>query len=187
MGSRPRRPSSARAPGRRPMDARRTSVAAPMIARVQGAKASDVDLLVAHRQAMFAAIGGFSPADLEASDPVYRRWIRPRLRDGRAGAVVARSGDEPVGSAVIWLREDQPRPGAPKLLVPYIMSVYVDPRFRGLGIATQLTRALIAWAAQRGYFRVLLHASVFGRSVYRRLGFERTWEMRWGGPYRSGP
>jgi GNAT superfamily N-acetyltransferase len=136
---------------------------------------------------MFAAIGGFSEADLEAADLVYRRWIRPRLRSGRAWAVVARARGRAVGSAVVWLRDDQPRPGSPALRIPYILSVFVDPDFRGQGIASGMTQALVGWAARRGYPRVVLHASGFGRSVYRRLGFERTWEMRFGGPYRSGP
>lgn len=136
---------------------------------------------------MFRAIGGFTRPDLDAADPVYRRWIAARLRTGRAVAVVARRGGAPVGSAVAWLREDQPRPGAPRRLVPYLMSVFVEPAERGRGIASRMTVFLLDWARESGYPRTVLHASKFGRSVYRRLGFRRTWEMRWGPPHRSGP
>jgi GNAT superfamily N-acetyltransferase len=146
---------------------------------------SDLDLLVAHRRAMFQDIGGFTSVDLAAADPVYRRWIRGRLRSGRAHAVVAEAAGRTIASAVVWFREDQPRPSAPTLRVPYLMSVYVEPEFRGNGIATRLTETLVERSSSHGYPRVLLHASRFGRTVYARLGFERTWEMRLGRPHRS--
>ncbi|MCI4366841.1 MAG: GNAT family N-acetyltransferase, partial [Thermoplasmata archaeon] len=92
---------------------------------------------------MFADIGGFSARDLRASDGVYRRWLQPRLRSKRAFALVAEVRGTIVGSAVVWLREDQPRPGFPPRRIPYIMSVYVEPGSRGLGVATRLTEALI--------------------------------------------
>jgi GNAT superfamily N-acetyltransferase len=132
---------------------------------------------------MWGDIGGFSEPDVAAADPVYRRWLRPRLRSGKAWAVLAMDHGGPVGSAVVWLRDDQPRPGAPGLRVPYILSVYVDPGHRGRGIASRMTGSLLEWAKGRGYPRTVLHASKLGRSVYARLGFERTWEMRYGGAY----
>ena len=152
------------------------------------ATASDLATLVAHRRAMFFALGGHGERELAASDAPYRRWIRGRLATRRAiGLVATRPGLGIVGSAVMWFREDQPRPGVRRLRVPYLMSVYVEPRSRGGGVATALTERLVAEAARLGYPRVVLHASRFGRSVYGRLGFERTWEMRYGPTYRRGP
>jgi|SRR5579871_4889044 len=154
---------------------------------LRSATARDVPVLVAHRRAMFFAMGGFPEAELAAADPVYRRWIRTRLASGRAHALIAETDGVPRGSAVCWLREDQPRPGSPRLRLPYILSVYVAPEHRGRGIAGRLTRGLVDWAMGQGYPRTTLHASRFGRSVYRRLGFARTWEMRFGGSHRKGP
>ena len=155
--------------------------------RVRPARPSELALLVRHRRRMFEAIGGFLPDDLAAADPVYRRWLRTRLATGRAAAVVGELRGRVVGSAIVWLREDQPRPGAPRLRVPYVLSVFVEPAFRGRGVARRLTAWTLAWSAARGYPRTVLHASRFGRSVYASLGFERTWEMRYGGSHRRGP
>lgn len=151
---------------------------APVLRR---ARAADIETLVAHRRAMFFAIGGHTTAELDRADPVYRRWIRARLAERRAVAMLATRQGRPVGSAVLWLREEQPRPGRGPPGLPYVMSVFVAPAERGQGIAGRLTDALVRWARSRGYGRITLHATRFGRSVYRRLGFERTWEMRLGG------
>jgi GNAT superfamily N-acetyltransferase len=137
---------------------------------------------------MWEAIGGgFSPKELDRHDRAYRGWLRSRLASGSAGAVVAWEGSRAVGSGLVWLREDQPRPGTTRLKMPYILSIFTVPDRRGSGIATGVTRWLVAWARTRGYQRVLLHASRFGRGVYRKLGFDRTWEMRLGGSFRHGP
>ena len=45
-------------------------------------------------------------------------------------------------------------------------------------MATRIVRKLIELCRDAGYPNAELHASRFGRRVYGRLGFERTWEMR---------
>ena len=155
--------------------------------RVSPARGSDLGTLVAQRQAMFEAIGGFLPEDFEGHNRVYRRWLSQRLRSGHAYAVIAWEGERPIGGGVVWLREEQPRPRAPQLTLPYILSIYVEPGARGRGVATAITARLVEWSKRKGFTRIVLHASRFGRGVYRRLGFERTWEMRLGGTYRRRP
>lgn len=155
---------------------------------LRAARAADLELLVAHRRRMWEAIGGgFTDAEMARHDRAYRPWLRRRLGSGLAAAVVAWEGRRAVGSGLVWLREDQPRPGSPHQRMPYILSIYTVPDRRGAGIASEVTGWLVAWAREQGYSRVLLHASRFGRGVYRRLGFARTWEMRLGGSFRHGP
>lgn len=136
---------------------------------------------------MFEAIGRFRPADLDRHDRIYRRWIAAQRRAGKAAGRIAWIGSEPVGSGVVWLQPGQPRPAWPELEVPYLMSIFVEPGHRGAGIGAAVTEALVLWARARGFRRVVLHASPFGRRVYERLGFERSWEMRLGGSSIPGP
>ncbi len=136
---------------------------------------------------MFAAVSRFDGPALDAHDRRYRRWIAARLRSGRAAGRIATIDGQPVGSGVVWLQPSQPRPAGPFETTPYLMSIYVEPSCRGRGVGSAVTRALVAWARALGYTRVTLHASPFGRPVYRRLGFERSWEMRLGGPSIPGP
>lgn len=148
---------------------------------------SDVATLVEHRRRMFEAMARYAPEQLACHDGRYRRWISSRLRSGRAAAVIAWEGSRPVASAVVWLRESQPRPVSAQLVTPYILSVFVAPDRRHRGLGGQVTKALVDWSTQRGFSRVVLHASPFGRGLYERLGFERSWEMRTGGSSVPGP
>lgn len=53
----------------------------------------------------------------------------------------------------------------------YIWGVYVEPAYRGQGIATQLTQQAIAHLKTIGCTHAVLNASPSGRPVYERLGF----------------
>jgi RimJ/RimL family protein N-acetyltransferase len=139
----------------------------------------DLDLLVSHRQRMWQAMGRFTAAQHNEASRTYRRWLRPRLRSGRATAfIVEGRGKQPVASGVVWLQEFQPRPTWGGTHQAYLMSVFTEPAARGRGHATRITRAAMAWAKEEGAERMALHASAQGARIYRRLGFERTHEMR---------
>lgn len=60
----------------------------------------------------------------------------------------------------------------------YIWGVYVERNYRSQGIATALTERAIDHLKALGCTRVILHASPSGRSVYGRLGFIASNEMR---------
>ena len=108
---------------------------------------------------MFEAIGRYRATDLDAHDRVYREWIRRRLWSGEAVGFVATRGRKALGSGVLWLRENQPRPGSGHLVVPYIMSMFVDPELRRSGVGGRIANSLLRWANRRRFPRVLLHAS----------------------------
>ncbi|MGP8076307.1 MAG: GNAT family N-acetyltransferase [Thermoplasmata archaeon] len=141
---------------------------------------ADVPLLADHRHRMWTEIGNRTEAEITEHDARYRRWTRPRLRSEELVGFVAESPKGTVvGSGIVWFRSDQPRPKIPTLTIPYILSMYTEVDWRGRGIASGIVRRLVAECRTRGYPSVVLHASEQGRSVYRRLGFERTWEMRY--------
>lgn len=60
----------------------------------------------------------------------------------------------------------------------YIWGVYVEPAYRGQGIANQLTQAAIAHLKTLHCTRAILHASPSGKPIYTRLGFCESNEMR---------
>ena len=147
--------------------------------QLRRATVGDVDLLVAHRLAMFREIGGRPERVLARHGRPYLTWLVPRLTSAEVVAWVAEDTEgRPVGSGGVWFQPSHPRPGTLALRTPYVLSMYTVPAARGRGIATAVVRAAVALSRKLGHGRVVLHASAMGRPVYERLGFRPTREMR---------
>jgi ribosomal protein S18 acetylase RimI-like enzyme len=81
--------------------------------------------------------------------------------------LVAWEGKEPVGHAHIAWKGTQ-------LGAPEIQDVYVTEELRGRGIGTELSRAAERLAAERGYERISISASIANAGalrLYRHLGY----------------
>jgi len=147
---------------------------------IRQATLRDLDVLVHQRREMWREIGDHTDAELDAADRVYRPWASQRLRSGTLVGWVAENRDRTVvAGGCVWLQEIQPRPGREDKVQPYLLSMYTEPDARGKGLASRIVREALRWARARGYARMALHASDFGRRVYERAGFTRTWEMRY--------
>ena len=62
-----------------------------------------------------------------------------------------------------------------------IVNVFTEPQWRRRGIASLLIKEIIIWSKNEKIDRLLLHASDEGRSIYQRLGFVASNEMRFVG------
>jgi len=49
-----------------------------------------------------------------------------------------------VGGGSVWLREVQPYTGFQGGKIPYLMSIYTDPYYRGRGTGTMVARKALA-------------------------------------------
>lgn len=148
--------------------------------RIRRATLRDLDILVEQRHRMFDAFRKVTKEEHEVGDREYRKWARRLMEKGELVGWIAETvpGRKAVAGGAVWLLEHQPRPGVPAGKTPYLLSMYTDPGHRGRGLATRIVREAMRWSRENGYRRMTLHASRFGRGVYRRLGWERTWEMR---------
>ncbi|MFJ4297097.1 GNAT family N-acetyltransferase [Curtobacterium sp. NPDC089689] len=76
--------------------------------------------------------------------------------------------------AMAWLALN-PRPPAPHRprgrVAAELQTVYVHPDLRGAGVAGRLVARLLEIADEAGAERVVVHSSVVGERLYRRLGF----------------
>ena len=128
---------------------------------------------------MFEDMGVTDRRTLNASDTVYRKWIKQALSRKTVVGWVAEAEGQVAGSGLIWLQASLPTPGGEtKLVRPYLFSMFTEPDFRRMGVASLIVREAIAWCKRNRYPRIILHASVKGRGLYRKHGFTRTWEMR---------
>ena len=139
----------------------------------------DLEVLVRQRRGMWENLGVENRARLVEADRAYRKWAKVRLRNGSlVGWIVETPNHVVAGGGCVWLRPEQPKPRLRGLVEPYLLSMYTEPEFRRKGVASRIVKESLKWCRRNGYRRVLLHASKKGRSLYRKYGFSRTWEMK---------
>ncbi len=149
-----------------------------LLFKVRKATLKDLPILVHQRRAMWRVLGERDPDELDRADKVYKQWARSRMKNGTLMGWVAENGGEVLGGGCVWLQPVQPRPGYNLMIQPYLLSMYTEPRSRGLGVASGVVEKALEWCRKNRFLQLRLHASEMGRKVYLKHGFQRTWEMR---------
>ena len=54
----------------------------------------------------------------------------------------------------------------------YITGMYVEPEYRGRGVAKEILRRVISRVSGKGYKVIMLNASDMGRPLYEKVGFQ---------------
>ena len=146
---------------------------------VRKATQRDIEILVHQRRGMWEDIGFKNKPALDYADSAYRRWVKSALRNKTLQGWIAetKQGDA-AGGGCVWLQPMEPVPYHKRLVQPYLLSMYTEPQFRRKGVASRIVAEAVNWCKKNGYPRLTLHASRKGRSLYRKHGFIRTWEMR---------
>lgn len=140
---------------------------------------TDASLIVAHRRAMFAAMGSGTPELLDEMTRAFEAWLPRRLADGRYLGWITFDCGLPVASIGLFLLE-----WPPHALDPtgneraYILNLFVEPGYRHRGLARALIQLCLAEAARRRIAVTSLHASDEGRPLYESLGFTASNEMQ---------
>lgn len=147
--------------------------------RLRTARLDDIPVLVRLRSSMMRDIGRSSEPLIRRHEGRFSPWLRAALRARRITGLLAQDPTgRVVGCGLLWLQPRPPSPRYPFTEVPYVLSMYTVPEWRGRGIATAIVRRFVHQARRLGYPRVELHATEAGRPVYARVGFEPTDQMR---------
>lgn len=145
--------------------------------RVAGPR--DVDLIAAHRVAMFAAMGRETETIRAEVGRNFAVWLAPRLADGRYMAWITMDARQPVASAGLMFLDWPPVPHDPAGTTRgYLLNIFVEAEYRRRGLARALVEQCIAETRRRGIRVVTLHASLQGRELYEKLGFHAGNEMQ---------
>ena len=131
-----------------------------------------------HRREMFREMGGEYERHLHAFEGGSRAYFESALKDGSYYGLVGELNGAVIAGGGIVIA---PWPGSPLNFDPrraWILNIYVEPAFRHKGFAGAIMQSLIEWSRAQGFQSVALHASEYGRSLYEKLGFRGTNEMR---------
>jgi GNAT superfamily N-acetyltransferase len=137
----------------------------------------DAELIGHQRRKMFLEMGRPDDARMQAMFESFVPWVRPKLKDGSYLGWLVSEEERVVAGAGMWLMDFPPHWMDAAPLRAYLLNFYVDPDFRGHGLAYALLKTTVEEARRRGIKVVSLHASKFGRPLYERNGFESTSEM----------
>lgn len=105
----------------------------------------------------------------EATLDFYRRT----LAGGSHAAFLCERDGEAVGAAGLSFYEMPPTAGLLNGRMARFMNMYIRPAWRKQGAARGLLAFAVAWAAERGCSKVVLHSSPMGRGLYEHFGFEK--------------
>ena len=146
---------------------------------LRDAGARDVDLLVRHRREMWEDLGVRKKLVLDEADRVYGKWVKSGFKNGSLLGWIAETKEGVVvGSGCIWLRPvttQTESEGANSALSPVdVHRTTLSQKRRGVHGSEGGNQVV----SKNGYSRLALHASQYGRGLYRKHGFTRSWEMR---------
>jgi GNAT superfamily N-acetyltransferase len=117
-----------------------------------------------------------------------KQWID----NGKYIGWLAALSDKPemiVGGAGVQLQPILPRPVDVRTIGEgrqgVIVNVFTEPQWRRRGIARLLIKEILTWSKSEQIDRLVLHASDEGRSIYEKLGFVASNEMRFTGDSNS--
>jgi GNAT superfamily N-acetyltransferase len=153
---------------------------------------ADAALIATHRARMFQDMGDLPPEPFETLREKSLISLRALLARGEYIGWLALPVQDlgiVAGGAGVQIRHVLPHPltrskGAKTIAQgrhAIILNVFTEPEWRRQGVALLLLRRIIEWSRDERLDSLVLHSSEAGRSLYERLGFVRTNEMRLAG------
>ena len=139
---------------------------------------ADSSLITTHRRAMFAEIGKSSPEALDTMSRNFAPWLEQMIFTDRYVGWIVEEDSTPAASAGFFQLDWPPHPLDPVATARgYLLNFWVEPSYRGRGLARALVRLAVAESRKRGLRVTALHASAAGRPVYEKEGFLSSEEM----------
>lgn len=138
----------------------------------------DAELIAAHRSAMFAEMGKSDGEALERMRQKFVPWVERMIGAGKYVGWIVEEDGRIAASGGFFELEWPPHPLDPEgEHRGYLLNFWVEPEYRGQGLARTLVREALAESRRRGIRVTALHASDAGRRVYEPMGFRGTNEM----------
>jgi RimJ/RimL family protein N-acetyltransferase/GNAT superfamily N-acetyltransferase len=158
---------------------------------VRRAQVEDAAVIAEQRTRMFHDMGEISDGILDEFRAASQEWTERAIATGEYIGWLATRRKEPdliIAGAGVQLRKTPPHPCRPprdgqfgKGRHAIVLNVFTEPKWRKRGAARLLMEEVLRWARDEKLDRLLLHASHQARSLYERMGFIATNEMRFSG------
>jgi N-acetyltransferase len=158
---------------------------------IRRAVVADAGIIAQHRARMFHDMGEISDEAFDDFRNASQWWTEGALESGEYVGWLAIPKSEPariVAGAGVQLRQAPPHPCRPSRAGAFakgrhaiVLNVFTEPEWRKRGAGRILMEEILHWARAEKLDRLVLDASDQARSLYERMGFIATNEMRFGG------
>lgn len=138
----------------------------------------DIEPIIHHRNRMFADMDVGTVDSRTQMDLAFEPWLREEITNGHYLGWFACEGNLVLAGAGIWFINSAPVADGFAGRLPYLLNVYTEPSHRKQGLARKLVNQSIAYCREHSYPKIRLHASIYGRSLYKQLGFVDNNEMQ---------
>ena len=155
---------------------------------IRRALPEDAAVVAWHRARMFQDMGDVPKKMFDDFVGASRAWTEKALKSGEYVGWLAlpkAQPDQVVAGAGVQLRQVPPHPCRPSRDDAFaegrhaiVLNVFTEPQWRQRGVARLLMDEIIRWAREEKLDQLVLHASKQARSLYDRMGFVATNEMR---------
>ncbi len=148
---------------------------------VREATRDDIVQLVDLRMLLFAEVGAIpAPESAPELRTATTEYFTKTTETGQTKSWIVDIGGKIIAVGSIAEFQRPPYPENISGREAYLLNMYTLPAQRRKGIANQIMAQILAFAKQRGYGKVWLHASPEGRSLYENYGFKQNLtEMEW--------
>jgi N-acetyltransferase len=158
---------------------------------IRRAAIEDAPVIARHRTRMFQDMGDISAETFDEFLAASQEWTERALASGEYLGWLTAPKETPdivIAGAGVQLRKVPPHPSRPSRDGAFaqgrhaiVINVFTEPEWRRRGVALLLMEELLRWARGEKLDRLVLHASDEARSLYEKMGFIATNEMRFGG------
>lgn len=158
---------------------------------IRRATIDDAPVIACHRARMFQEMGEIPAAMFDDFVAASRAWTERAFTSGEYLGWFAIPKSQPdliVAGAGVQLRQVPPHPCRPakegvfaKGRHAIVLNVFTEPEWRKRGVAVLLMNEIVRWARAEKIDGLVLHASPQARSLYEKMGFIPTNEMRFVG------
>ena len=157
---------------------------------IRRAEVRDADVIARHRARMFHDMGELSEEAFDDFLAASKAWTERAIVSDEYIGWLAAPQKEPalvIAGAGVQRRQVPPHPHRPSRNGAFakgrhaiVLNVFTEAEWRKRGVAPLLMEEIIRWAREEKLDRLVLHASAQARSLYERMGFVATNEMRFG-------
>lgn len=139
------------------------------VIHIRKATRDDIKTIIHHRIEMIRSMGW--PEDMISATETATHKFLQEPWDPNIECYLATYGEQVVGGCAVSFCIAYPSARNPSGKFAYLYNMFVEPEYRGRGIATSLVRYITQLCRERGIEKMTLNDTKMSKGIYEKEGF----------------